>query len=64
MGKEGIEEGRKDDVGMVGGSHWCECKGEGVGCTPAQTKLPWLSVALGVANGASDGLGGSYGRRR
>ena len=51
MGNEGIEEGREDDVCMVGGSHWCERKGEGIGCTLAQTEPPWLGLALGVANG-------------
>ena len=50
MGKEGIEEGRENDVGMVGSSRWCECEGEGIRCTPAQTELPWLSFALGVVN--------------
>ena len=64
MSQEGIEEGREDDVSMVGGSCWCERKREGIGCTPAQTEPPWLSFALGVANRASDGLGGSYGRGR
>ena len=64
MGWESIEEGRKDDVSMVRGLRWCEGKGEGIGCTPAQTKPPWLSFALGVVNRVSDGLGGSYGRGR
>ena len=64
MSQKGIEEGREDDVGMVGGSRWCKHKREGIGCTPAQTEPPWLSFALGVANRASDGLGGSYGRGR
>ena len=59
MGKEGIEEGREDDVGMVGSSHWCEREREGVRCTPVQTELPWFGFALGVANGGSNGLGGS-----
>ena len=58
MSQEGIEEGREDDVGMVGGSHWCECKGEGVGCTPVQTEPPWLGLALGVANRGSCVQGG------
>ena len=58
MSQEGIEEGREDDVSMVGGSRWCERKREGIGCTPAQTELPWLSLALGVANGGSCGQGG------
>ena len=51
MGQEGIEEGREDDVSMVGGSHWCKHKREGVGCILAQTELPWLGWALGVVNG-------------
>ena len=43
MSQEGIEEGREDDVGMVGGLRWCEHEREGIGCTPAQTEPPWLS---------------------
>ena len=43
MSQEGIEEGREDDVGRVGGSHLCEHEREGIGCTPAQTEPPWLS---------------------
>ena len=58
MCKEGIEEGREDDVGMVGGSRWCEHEREGIGCTLVQTEPPWLSLALGVANGGSCGQGG------
>ena len=58
MSQEGIEEGREDDVGMVGGSRWCKHEGEGVRCTPVQTELPWLSLALGVANGGSCESGG------
>ena len=58
MSQEGIEEGREDDVGVVGGLHWCERKREGIWCTPAQTELPWLSLALGVANRGSCGQGG------
>ena len=58
MGKEGIEEGREDDVGMVGSSHWCEREGEGVRCIPAQTKPPLLSLAMGVANRGSCEPGG------
>ena len=50
MSQEGIEEGREDNVGMVEGSCWCEREREGIGCTPVQTELPWLSLALGVAN--------------
>jgi hypothetical protein len=64
VSQEGIEEGREDNVSMVGGSCWCKHKREGIGCTLVQTEPPWLSFALGVANGASDGLGGSYGRGR
>ena len=58
VSQEGIEEGREDDVSMVGGSRWCERKGEGVGCTPAQTEPPWLCLALGVANRGLCGQGG------
>jgi hypothetical protein len=59
VGQEGIMEGREDNVGMLEGSHWCEHEGEGIECTPAQTKPPWLSFVLGVANGGSCGPGGS-----
>jgi hypothetical protein len=50
VSQEGIEEGREGDIAMVGGLRWCERKREGIGCTPAQTEPPWLSLALGVAN--------------
>ena len=53
---EDPKEGGDDEVGMVGSSCWCNCKGEGVGCTPVQNKSPWLSFALGVANRGPNGL--------
>jgi hypothetical protein len=59
VGQEGLKEGGEDNVDMVGGSHWCECEGEDVGCTSVQTKLLWLSFALGMANRDPNGLGGS-----
>ena len=58
VGREGIKEGRKDDVGMVGGSCWCKHERESMGCILAQTEPPWLSLALGVANGGLCGQGG------
>src|ERR1700742_5052575 len=58
VSQEGIEEGREGDIGMVGGSCWCKREREGIGCTPAQTEPPWLSLALGVANGGSCEPGG------
>ena len=59
MGQEGIKEGGDNEAGIVGGSHWCEHKREGIECTPAQTKPPWLSCALGVANSSLCGPEGS-----
>src|ERR1700749_4093727 len=64
VSQESIEEGREDDVGMVGGSHWCEHEREGIGCTPAQTELLWLRLALGVANRGLCGQGGYGGREK
>ena len=58
MSQEGIEEGREDDVGMVGGSRWCEHEREGIRCTLAQTEPLWLGLALGVANRGLCGQGG------
>jgi hypothetical protein len=53
---EDPKEGGDDEVGMVGSLCWCDCKGEGVGCTPVQNEPPWLSFALGVANRGLNGL--------